>query len=100
MTQPPEPSLPPPVVPPTVAPPTVPPPPSPEPAFAWRPARDRERNVASMIVGLVLLAIGVWYFLDQTLGITMPRIRWADVWPVFLIVIGAFILIRSAARRS
>ena len=93
MTEPPEPPSPP-------SQPSWSPSPEREAGFPWRPARDRDRNVASMVVGLVLLAIGVWYFLDQTLGITMPRIRWADVWPVILIAIGAFILIRSAARRS
>jgi hypothetical protein len=64
----------------------------------WRPPRSRESNVASMVVGLILLAIGVWYLLDQTLGIRMPRIDWGDIWPIFLIGIGAIVLIRSARR--
>jgi hypothetical protein len=66
----------------------------------WRPPRSRESNVASMVVGLILLAIGVWYLLDQTLGIRMPRIDWSDIWPIFLIGIGAIVLIRSARRGS
>jgi hypothetical protein len=64
----------------------------------WRPPRSRESNVACMVVGLILLAIGVWYLLDQTLGIRMPRIDWGDIWPIFLIGIGAIVLIRSARR--
>jgi predicted membrane channel-forming protein YqfA (hemolysin III family) len=66
----------------------------------WRPPRSRESNVASMVVGLILLAIGVWYLLDQTLGIRMPRIDWSDIWPIFLIGIGAIVLIRSSRRGS
>ena len=70
----------------------------PERGVDWRPPRSRESNVPSMVVGLILLAIGVWYLLDQTLGLQMPRIDWSDIWPIFLIAIGAIMLIRSARR--
>ena len=70
----------------------------PERGVDWRPPRSRESNVPSMIVGLILLAIGVWYLLDQTLGLQMPRIDWSDIWPIFLIAIGGIMLIRSARR--
>jgi hypothetical protein len=75
-----------------------PPPPPPQPT--WRPPEQRDGNAASIVVGVILLAIGVWYFLDQTLGLVMPRVRWGDLWPIFLIVIGGVILIRSAGRRA
>ena len=78
-----------------------PPPPSPSsPSSAWRPPKQSNANVASIIVGLVILLIGVWYFLDQTLGIRMPRISWGDLWPIFLIILGGVILYRSAVSRS
>ena len=66
----------------------------------WRPPRERETNIASMVVGIILLVIGVWYLLDQTLGIAMPRIDWSDFWPIILIAIGGVMLYRSAVRRS
>jgi cell wall-active antibiotic response 4TMS protein YvqF len=75
-------------------------PPQPEHGVGWRPPRERETNVASIVVGLVLLAIGIWYLLDQTLGLDMPRIRWSDVWPIILIVLGGVMLYRSATRRT
>ncbi|MBI3749746.1 MAG: hypothetical protein HY262_13020, partial [Chloroflexi bacterium] len=46
----------------------------------------------SIIAGAVLLAIGLWYFADQTLGLALPRLRWNDLWPIALIVLGAWIL--------
>ena len=49
------------------SPPSTPPPPTPPP---WQPPRQRGRNVASILVGLVFLGIGIWYFLDTTLGLT------------------------------
>ena len=72
----------------------------PERGVDWRPPRERETNIASMVVGIILLVIGVWYLLDQTLGLAMPRIDWSDFWPIILIAIGGVMLYRSAVRRS
>ena len=73
---------------------------APPPGPNWRPPHTREGNSATIVVGLVLLAIGLWYFLDQTLGLEMPRVRWGDLWPLILIVIGGVMLARSAGRRT
>jgi hypothetical protein len=71
---------------------------------AWFPPRDRDRNrdrpsnLAAVIFGLALIAIGGWFFLERTLGIPLPRIQWNTVWPIVLIVIGAVVLLRSFER--
>jgi len=75
-------------------------PPRPNDRPDWRPPRQRETNVASMVVGIILLVIGVWYLLDQTLGIRMPRVNWSDFWPIILIVSGGIMLYRSATGRT
>jgi hypothetical protein len=73
---------------------------------AWFPPRDRDRgrdrrsNAAAVVVGLVLIAVGAWYFLDRTLGLAMPRIQWSSVWPVILIAIGGLVLLRSFRRHG
>ena len=36
----------------------------------------------------MLLAVGLWFFADVTLGYDMPSIAWRDLWPLALIVIG------------
>lgn len=72
----------------------------PDQGVGWRPPREPETNVASIVVGIVLLAIGVWYLLDQTLELDMPRIDWSDFWPVILIAVGGIMLYRSATRRT
>jgi hypothetical protein len=72
----------------------------PERGVDWRPPHSRESNIASMVVGIILLVIGVWYLLDQTLGLQMPRIDWGDFWPILLIAIGGIMLVRSARRRT
>ena len=77
-----------------------PPPPRATPSASWRPPRERDSNLASIVVGLILVGIGVWYFAEQSLGIRMPRIAWRDVWPVLLILLGVVVIVRSLSRRS
>jgi hypothetical protein len=74
--------------------------PEPDRGVGWRPPREPETNIASIVVGIVLLAIGAWYLLDQTLDLDMPRIDWSDFWPIILIAIGGIMLYRSATRRT
>jgi hypothetical protein len=70
----------------------------------WFPPRDRDRrnrrmNWAAIVFGLIILGIGVYYLLDRTLGIAMPRIQWGSIWPIFVIILGGLILLRSFDRR-
>jgi hypothetical protein len=72
-----------------------------EPAwFPPRDRRDRRPSAFALIVGLALIAIGLYYFLDRTLGLDMPAIQWSSLWPIILIVIGGLILLRSFERKA
>ncbi len=62
--------------------------------------RDRGPTLAAVVVGVGLIAIGLYFFLDRTLGVPMPRIQWGTVWPILLIGLGAIVLFRSVSRRS
>lgn len=83
-------------------------PPSAAPAMAtpsatpsWHPVRAPDQGrTASVLFGFVILAIGLWLFADQTLGLELPRILWGQLWPIVLIVIGAWIAIGSMRRGS
>jgi hypothetical protein len=83
--------------PPTVA--TAPPPPS---AVASPPTvrarRDDPGRIGSIVFGIILVAVGLWFFADQTLGFDMPQLRWSELWPVLIIGIGAWILLASMRR--
>jgi hypothetical protein len=88
-----------------------PPPPTPDrpPSTDWReppwfPRRDQDRRdrgpkIGPIVIGLIVLAVGVYYLLDRTLGIAMPRIQWGSIWPIFLIILGGLIVLRSIERR-
>ncbi|HEY7131010.1 MAG TPA: hypothetical protein VH440_02105 [Candidatus Limnocylindrales bacterium] len=68
----------------------------------WYPPRDRDRgpSLVAIAIGVVVLLIGLYYFLDTTLGIDLPAVRWGSLWPVILIVIGGVIVLRALGRRS
>ena len=62
-----------------------------------RPRRDDGR-AGSIVFGLLLLGVGVWFFLDETLGLALPELHWDQLWPVILIGIGLWIVL--GARRG
>ena len=72
----------------------------PPPAQSWRPpASDSGRNV-SLIFGVIVLVIGLWFFATRTLGLDLPDVDWGTFWPVILIAIGAWIVIGAFRQRS
>jgi uncharacterized membrane protein len=91
----------------------LPPQPPAQPAFAgtpppattpssWAAPRHRDRGdggrIWTLVVGLFILGIGVWFFLERTLGIDLPAIHWSQFWPVILIVVGAAVLLGALRR--
>lgn len=87
---------------PSLPPPSVPPPPLAPPPLPGAPRReekDRGRT-ASILFGLVILGLGLWFFTEHTLGYELPRIRWSQLWPVFLIGLGLWVVFGSLRRGS
>src|SRR5688572_17644950 len=84
------------------APPPTPPPSEPPPPVAAppRPAGRDHGRTASILFGLVFLGLGLWFFVDHTLGYELPRIRWSQLWPVVLVVIGVWVVVGSMRRGS
>jgi uncharacterized membrane protein len=95
--------------------PTAPPndAPSDPPAGSWQPRaasaapENRKGSGAggasrlwSIIWGVILLAVGIWFLLDVTLAFDMPSVSWRDVWPIVLIAVGVAVVVRSGLRRS
>jgi hypothetical protein len=93
--------LPPPTPPaPPIAPTTPPPPPSqPWPPPSWGRRSHDPGRLGTIVMGVVLLAVGLWFFADQTLELDMPSLRWSQLWPILIIGVGAWIAIGSMRRR-
>lgn len=85
---------------PPIAPTTPPPPPSqPWPPPSWGRRSDDPGRLGTIVIGVVLLAVGLWFFADQTLELDMPSLRWSQLWPILIIGFGAWIAIGSLRRR-
>ncbi|HEX9549870.1 MAG TPA: hypothetical protein VF971_02110 [Candidatus Limnocylindrales bacterium] len=63
------------------------------------PAVKETADLAGRLWGVVLLAVGFWFLADVTLDLDLPRIRWGELWPLVLIVVGGFVVLRGMARR-
>ena len=72
----------------TPPPPAIPPEPS-----AVPPATEGPRY-GSIIVGLVILVVGLWYFADRTLGLELPNLEADQLWPIAVIALGAWLIVR------
>ena len=59
----------------------------------------RAADTAGRIWGLIVLAVGLWFLADVTLGYDMPSIAWRDLWPIALIGIGLLVVVRGMTRR-
>jgi hypothetical protein len=51
------------------------------------------------VFGVILVVIGLWFFATTTLGLDLPRVDWAALWPLLLIGLGAWILLGAMGRR-
>ncbi|MEO8272627.1 MAG: hypothetical protein ABI620_01005 [Chloroflexota bacterium] len=67
--------------------------------LAKDPGVQRAADTAARVWGLVVLAIGLWFLADVTIGMDMPAVAWGDIWPLGLILLGALIVVRGMARR-
>jgi hypothetical protein len=74
--------------------------PAPAPAPTWQRTGGDSGRTGSIVFGVILAAIGLWFFADQTLGLELPRLEWSELWPVFVIGLGAWIVLRSLGRRA
>ena len=69
-------------------PPAIPPEPTPGPPAAEGP------RYGSIIIGLIILGVGLWYFAERTLGLELPRIDADQLWPIAVIGIGVWLIVR------
>jgi hypothetical protein len=64
-----------------------------------RPSGEDSGRLATIVFGLIVIAVGVWFLLDRTLGFELPDIEWGSLWPLIVIGLGVWILLGTASRR-
>jgi len=64
------------------------------PAQDWgKTSRPHRRDMGGLVFGVILLIVGGYFLLTDTLGIDLPDI--GEFWPVFVIALGLWILLSS-----
>ena len=69
-------------------------------AAGWSKPQDRNDWNASLVFGVIILGIGLWFFATQTLGLDLPRLDWGQLWPIVVIAIGGLIVVNAMRRRT
>lgn len=75
------------------------PPPSTATPGGPTPRHDGGRT-GSLVFGVIILVVGLWFFATQTLGLDLPRLDWGQLWPILLIAIGGLIVLNAMQRRT
>jgi phage shock protein PspC (stress-responsive transcriptional regulator) len=57
-----------------------------------RPTGERERTGGAVALGLLFVAVGVYFLLDKAFP---DLLAWQWIWPIALIVIGAAVILRA-----
>ncbi len=60
--------------------------------------RHRRRDRGGIVFGVILLLVGGYYLLQQTLGLNLPDLNWDQLWPVIVMIIGGVILYGAWSR--
>jgi len=72
--------------------------------FSRDPGVKTAANTFRIAWGLIVLAFGLWFTADVTLGLDLPGIPWRDLGPVVapaaILLLGLLILLQAASRRQ
>ncbi len=60
----------------------------------------RRLDVGAIFIGAVILVVGVYYLLRNTLGFDIPELSWDQLWPLLVIGVGVAILWSNWQRQG
>ena len=60
----------------------------------------RRLDLGGLLFGLILLVVGGYFILRNTLGFAIPDLNWDMIWPLFIVAIGLAILWSALIRGS
>jgi hypothetical protein len=70
-----------------------------EPGAERRDARPF-RDWGGLILAGALIAVGGYFLLRNTFGVTLPDIPWDQLWPVLVIILGIVAMARGSTGHS
>jgi len=66
-------------------------------------ADHTSRDWGGVVFGVVLVVVGIYFVLKETLQIALPEISWSTAWPLMVVGVGALVVLRALTgwdRRS
>jgi uncharacterized membrane protein YhaH (DUF805 family) len=60
--------------------------------------RARRSDFGAVILGAIIVFVGGYYLLRNTLGWDLGELDWEPIWPILVIVLGAAILYGALTR--
>lgn len=54
--------------------------------------RLRSTDVGAILIGLIILAVGIYYTLVNVFGLELAELDWDKIWPLAVIALGIGIL--------
>jgi hypothetical protein len=61
--------------------------------------RRRVGGIGALLLAAVLITIGGYYLLRNTMGINLPELNGDAIWPIFVIILGIGLLSRVAETK-
>ena len=58
------------------------------------------RDWGGLVFAAVLILVGGYFLLRNTLGLTLPEVDWEKLWPILVIVLGVGALLRGWTGHS
>jgi hypothetical protein len=62
--------------------------------------RPVSRDWGGIVFAIILVAIGAYFVLRDTLGYTLPDIAWSKLWPLLVVVLDVAVLLRDWTGHS
>jgi hypothetical protein len=57
-------------------------------------------DLGAVIIGLIILAVGIYYVLVNTFGIALPELNGDAIWPIAVVALGIGILWSALGRMN
>jgi hypothetical protein len=61
---------------------------------------DSRLDIAAVLFGSIILFVGGYYFLRNTLGFDLGELDGNAIWPIIVIAIGLAIVLRASRRHA
>ncbi len=58
------------------------------------------RDLGGIVIGLVIVLVGAYFVLRDTLGLTIPELNWDQIWPLAVVAVGVSIVVGAWNRSN